>query len=145
MGSAVRVVLGLNEPVLGPAARCRELHRLFTTMEIMRWKEVCEKYESELRNDEPGSSVFSAKTDEGAKRWTDLKARVVEHVSGGAGRRGGVWSLATQGRWRRGCGRGCSVTMALFWWQVNVRLCFGYFFRLAVEKCPFEKIISGKF
>lgn len=60
---------------------CREFLQLFTNKEIMRWKELCQTYEQELRNVAPGSSVFSPKTDEGNKRWKDLKVRVVEHVS----------------------------------------------------------------
>ena len=59
----------------------RELLKLFTTNEIMRWKELLQIYESELRTAFPGSDIFSAKTEEGAKRWADLKVRVVEHVS----------------------------------------------------------------
>ena len=59
----------------------RDLLKLFTTSEIMRWKELGDKYEQELRVNSPGNLVFNAKTEDGTKRWKDLKARVVEHVS----------------------------------------------------------------
>ena len=58
----------------------RELLKLFTTNEIMRWKELLQIYETELRTAYPGSDIFNPKTDEGIKRWADLKVRVVEHV-----------------------------------------------------------------
>ena len=50
----------------------------------MNWKELCTEYETELRNGPTNSTaatVFTSKTDEGNKRWKDLKVRVVEHVS----------------------------------------------------------------
>ena len=50
----------------------------------MNWKELCTEYETELRNGPANSTaatVFTSKTDEGNKRWKDLKVRVVEHVS----------------------------------------------------------------
>ena len=53
----------------------------FTTNEVMRWKDLAQVYESELRTQHPGVTVFSTKTDEGNQRWKDLKIRVVEHVS----------------------------------------------------------------
>ena len=46
----------------------------------MRWKELLQIYETELRTAYPGSDIFNPKTDEGIKRWADLKVRVVEHV-----------------------------------------------------------------
>ena len=61
----------------------RDLLKLFTTREIMRWKDVVQTYETELRTKHPGNTVFDPKTEEGQKRWGDLKIRVVEHVSGG--------------------------------------------------------------
>ena len=62
----------------------RELLTKFTTNEIMNWKEMCTEYESELRNGPANSTaatVFTSKTEDGNKRWKDLKIRVVEHVS----------------------------------------------------------------
>ena len=45
----------------------------------MRWDEVCQTYEGELRTGS-GETVFSVKTEDGNKRWADLKIRTVEHV-----------------------------------------------------------------
>ena len=63
------------------ATSFRDLLKLFTTSEIMRWKDLGDKYEKELRANFPGNLVFNPKTEDGTKRWKDLKARVVEHVS----------------------------------------------------------------
>lgn len=52
-------------------------------MELMRWASLVEDYGKELREgspDSPATDVFSY-TEEGEKRWKDLKNRVVEHVS----------------------------------------------------------------
>lgn len=52
-------------------------------MELMRWTSLVEDYGKELRDGSPDSSatdVFSY-SEEGEKRWKDLKNRVVEHVS----------------------------------------------------------------
>ncbi|XP_064616223.1 26S proteasome non-ATPase regulatory subunit 12-like [Liolophura sinensis] len=60
----------------------RELLKLFTTAEIIQWKHLCQQYETELKNGSPGNPpthVFNTKTEGGAKRWQDLKTRVVEH------------------------------------------------------------------
>lgn len=51
-------------------------------MELMRWSTLVEDYGVELRKgspETPATDVFSA-TEEGEKRWKDLKNRVVEHV-----------------------------------------------------------------
>ncbi len=61
----------------------RELLSKFTTNELMRWKDLCEEYEPELSQAPENSTagtVFSAKSEDGKKRWKDLKIRVVEHV-----------------------------------------------------------------
>lgn len=61
----------------------RDLLKLFTTMELMRWTALVEEYGKELREgslDSPATDVFGC-TEEGEKRWKDLKNRVVEHVS----------------------------------------------------------------
>lgn len=47
----------------------------------MRWSYVKELYESELRTSTSATGVFEPATDEGNKRWEDLRKRVVEHVS----------------------------------------------------------------
>lgn len=52
-------------------------------MELMRWASLVEDYGKELREgspDSPATDVFSY-SEEGEKRWKDLKNRVVEHVS----------------------------------------------------------------
>lgn len=62
---------------------CRDLLKQFTTMELMRWSSLVEDYGKELREgspDSPATDVFT-QTEEGEKRWQDLKNRVVEHVS----------------------------------------------------------------
>lgn len=52
-------------------------------MELMRWSSVVEDYGKELREGSmgtPDTDVFTC-SEEGEKRWKDLKNRVVEHVS----------------------------------------------------------------
>ncbi|MBN3299091.1 PSD12 ATPase, partial [Amia calva] len=59
----------------------KDLLKQFTTMELMRWAALVEDYGKELREgspDSPATDVF-AYTEEGEKRWKDLKNRVVEH------------------------------------------------------------------
>ncbi|XP_041076259.1 26S proteasome non-ATPase regulatory subunit 12-like [Polyodon spathula] len=59
----------------------KELLKQFTTMELMRWAALVEDYGKELREgspDSPATDVFN-NTEEGEKRWKDLKNRVVEH------------------------------------------------------------------
>lgn len=50
--------------------------RLFVNPELIKWSGLCEIYEKDLRSTE----VFSSSTEEGCKRWADLRNRVVEHV-----------------------------------------------------------------
>ena len=59
----------------------RDLLKCFTTAELMRWSHIKEMYESELRTGLSATGVFEQATDEGKKRWEDLRKRVVEHVS----------------------------------------------------------------
>ena len=62
----------------------RELLKSFTTTEIINWKQLCSTYEQELKMgsaSSPATHVFNTKLEGGAKRWTDFKNRVVEHVS----------------------------------------------------------------
>lgn len=47
----------------------------------MRWSHIKEVYESEIRTGSSATGVFEQGTDEGKKRWEDLRKRVVEHVS----------------------------------------------------------------
>lgn len=55
----------------------RELLRLFVNPELIKWSGLCEIYERDLK----ATEVFSLWTEEGRKRWADLRNRVVEHVS----------------------------------------------------------------
>ncbi|XP_022313454.1 26S proteasome non-ATPase regulatory subunit 12-like [Crassostrea virginica] len=60
----------------------KELLKCFTTSELINWKQLCTTYESELKfgsASSPATHVFNTKLEGGAKRWTDLKNRVVEH------------------------------------------------------------------
>lgn len=59
----------------------RDLLKCFTTSELMNWSRIKELYESELRSTSSSVGVFDVGTDEGNKRWEDLRKRVVEHVS----------------------------------------------------------------
>jgi len=59
-----------------------ELLTLFTTNELIIWRDLVTEFESELRNQPPASTagqIFTTKTDDGGKRWKDLKVRCVEH------------------------------------------------------------------
>lgn len=60
----------------------KELLKCFTTSEVIQWKPFCQIYESELKfgsAGNPATNVFNTKQEGGAKRWADLKNRVVEH------------------------------------------------------------------
>jgi 26S proteasome regulatory subunit N5 len=62
----------------------RELLNLFVHPELIRWAGLCNIFEKELKFGAPNSAptkVFASETEFGEKRWTDLKKRVVEHVS----------------------------------------------------------------
>lgn len=58
----------------------RSFLQLFTTMELIQWKELSKDYESELKSGSTATDVFSENTEKGKKRWADLKNRVAEHV-----------------------------------------------------------------
>lgn len=58
----------------------RSFLQLFTTMELIQWKELSKDYESELKSGSTATDVFSESTEKGKKRWADLKNRVAEHV-----------------------------------------------------------------
>ncbi len=54
----------------------------FTTLELIEQERLCQLYEAELRRGSPGSpptGAFDPDTEEGQKRWKDLRNRVVEH------------------------------------------------------------------
>lgn len=59
----------------------RNLLQLFATEELIKWSGLCSVFESELRSS--ATNVFPATTDQGNERWTQLRNRVVEHVSCG--------------------------------------------------------------
>lgn len=76
-------MLGLNSVVSLP----RDLLKLFTTPELINWKDLCGTFESELKlgsAGNPPTHVFNTKQEGGVKRWGDLKTRVVEHVRFGS-------------------------------------------------------------
>lgn len=63
---------------------CRELLRLFINSELIKWSGLCDIYEAELKQGSAKykpTDVFNPNTEEGQKRWKDLRSRVVEHVS----------------------------------------------------------------
>jgi len=71
-----------QEKALEDMTKFKELLTLFTTNEIIQWRDLVRDFESELRNQPPASTsahIFNSKTDEGNKRWKDLKVRCVEH------------------------------------------------------------------
>ena len=62
----------------------RRLIKNFTTHELIHWARFKELYEVELcqgTEANPATGVFNRTTEQGQKRWDDLKKRVVEHVS----------------------------------------------------------------
>ncbi len=58
-----------------------DLIKLIKTDEVINWRNLIEHFEQDLK---VGDSSFPAtdafKSDDGAKRWTDFKTRIVEHV-----------------------------------------------------------------
>ncbi|XP_076634658.1 regulatory particle non-ATPase 5 [Colletes latitarsis] len=65
----------LADKLLDEIPTYKELLRLFVNPELIKWSGLCEIYEKDLR----ATEVFSSSTEEGLKRWTDLRNRVVEH------------------------------------------------------------------
>ncbi|XP_077294721.1 regulatory particle non-ATPase 5 [Arctopsyche grandis] len=53
----------------------KELLKMFINPELIRWDGLCSLYMETLR----ATSVFDPATEDGEKRWTDLRNRVVEH------------------------------------------------------------------
>ncbi|KAF3822467.1 hypothetical protein GH733_007841, partial [Mirounga leonina] len=56
----------------------KDLLKLFTTMELMRWSTLVEDYGIFHKKRSPATDVFGS-TEEGERRWKDLKYRVVGH------------------------------------------------------------------
>ncbi|XP_034936172.1 26S proteasome non-ATPase regulatory subunit 12 [Chelonus insularis] len=65
----------LADKLLEEIPTYKELLRLFVNPELIKWSGLCEIYERTLR----ATEVFSSSTEEGRKRWTELRNRVVEH------------------------------------------------------------------
>ncbi|XP_076661866.1 regulatory particle non-ATPase 5 [Halictus rubicundus] len=65
----------LADKLLDEILTYKELLRLFVNPELIKWSGLCEIYEKDLR----ATEVFSPSTEEGRKRWADLRNRVVEH------------------------------------------------------------------
>ncbi|XP_050298178.1 26S proteasome non-ATPase regulatory subunit 12 [Anthonomus grandis grandis] len=64
----------LADKVLEEIPLYKALLKLFVTPELIKWSGLCELYEKELKS----TPMFSG-NEQAAKRWTDLKSRVVEH------------------------------------------------------------------
>jgi len=58
----------------------RSFLQLFTTVELIKWKDLTKDYEDELKFKTLATNVFSDKTEKGIKRWAQLKNRVSEYV-----------------------------------------------------------------
>ena len=71
----------LQDKTLEEVPEYRDLLKLFSTPELIRWSFVAQTYESLLRHGTPESPATTALASDAAGqiRWTDLKARVVEH------------------------------------------------------------------
>ncbi|KAK7113343.1 26S proteasome non-ATPase regulatory subunit 12-like [Littorina saxatilis] len=71
-----------EEKHLEQIPKYRDLLKCFTTPELIQWKMLCQNFETELKTGtatSPPTHVFNPKQENGVKRWTDLKNRVVEH------------------------------------------------------------------
>lgn len=64
----------LQDKALDEIALYRQLLKLFTTPELIKWSGLCEIYESNLKQ----TDVFTG-TEKAEQRWKDLRSRVVEH------------------------------------------------------------------
>ncbi|XP_060521588.1 26S proteasome non-ATPase regulatory subunit 12 [Cylas formicarius] len=64
----------LADKVLEEIPLYKQLLKLFTTPELIKWSGLCEIYEKELKS----TPVFNG-NEQATKRWKDLKSRVVEH------------------------------------------------------------------
>ncbi|XP_052764852.1 26S proteasome non-ATPase regulatory subunit 12-like [Mya arenaria] len=71
-----------EEKMIQEMPKYKDLLKCFITNEIIQWKLFCQQFEAELKFGSPGNPathVFNTKQEGGAKRWADLKNRVVEH------------------------------------------------------------------
>jgi len=69
----------LEDEALQTIPKYKSFLQLFTTMELIQWKELSDNYETELKSGTTATDVFSLNTEKGNKRWGDLKNRVAEH------------------------------------------------------------------
>ncbi|XP_040573226.1 26S proteasome non-ATPase regulatory subunit 12 [Lepeophtheirus salmonis] len=67
----------LKEKVIEETPSYKSLLEQFTRMQLISQKNLCQLYESKLR-DPKETDVFD-QSEQGKKRWNDLKSRVVEH------------------------------------------------------------------
>ena len=72
----------LKEKSLNDIPKYKSLLEQFINQELIDQKKLVQIYGPELKQgskDSPPTEVFNDKTEEGRKRWDDLKSRVVEH------------------------------------------------------------------
>lgn len=72
----------LQDKTLNEINTYKELLQLFTNPELIKWTGLCQAYEEELKTGSRttvATDVFKPTTEDGQKRWKDLKSRVVEH------------------------------------------------------------------
>merc|ERR1712095_133131 len=72
----------LKEKSLNEIPKYKSLLEQFINQELIDQKKLVQIYGQELKQgskDSPPTEVFNEKTEEGRKRWDDLKSRVVEH------------------------------------------------------------------
>jgi len=69
----------LEDEALQKIPKYKLFLQLFTTMELIQWKELSNDFEMELKSGSLATDVFSSNTEKGNKRWADLKNRVAEH------------------------------------------------------------------
>ncbi|KAL8566124.1 26S proteasome non-ATPase regulatory subunit 12 [Nucella lapillus] len=71
-----------EDKTLEQIPKYRDMLKCFTTPELIQWKMLCQNFETELKTGSaanPPTHVFNPKQENGVKRWSDLKIRVVEH------------------------------------------------------------------
>jgi 26S proteasome regulatory subunit N5 len=64
------------DPALEKLPMMKDLLKLFTTAELMRWTKIEEIYGPTLK----ALNIFDPKTETGQKRYKTLHQRIVEHV-----------------------------------------------------------------
>ncbi len=72
----------LKERALEELPVYKRLLEQFTTPELIEQERLCQLYEGDLRRgtaSDPATGAFDEKTEDGRRRWKDLRDRVVEH------------------------------------------------------------------